>query len=199
MPTTDPVSDTSPTARPTSPPQPTEIYGVFVDDINQPAASRIVQGITGAIAGGAKHLHVMFQSWGGFVGDAVMLYNLLRSLTIVDVSLYNSGQVQSAAVTAYLGATHRIASPRSIFMLHRTHVSPQGATAAKLEKMARNLLLDDDRSEAIWREHLKLPEDLWKQLDYHDLYLTGEEAVKYGIATELGEFSPPAGTAIYRV
>jgi ATP-dependent protease ClpP protease subunit len=193
------LADTDPTVRPTSAPQPTEVYAVFVDDINQPAASRVVQGISVAIANGARHLHIMFQSWGGYVGDAVMLYNLLRSLSIVDVSLYNSGQVQSAAVTAYLGARHRIASPRSIFMLHKAHVSPQGATAARLEKMARNLLLDDERSEAIWREHLKLPDDLWKQLEYHDLYLTGEEAVKYGIATKLGDFEPPAGTAIYRV
>ena len=49
------------------------------------------------------------------------------------------------------------------------------------------------------KEHLQLPEDLWKQLDYHDIYLTGEEAVKFGVATELGEFAPPAGSQVYKV
>ena len=30
----------------------------------------------------------------------------------------------------------------------------------------------------------------------HDPFLTGEEAAKFGIATELGDFSPPPGTQI---
>ena len=34
--------------------------------------------------------------------------------------------------------------------------------------------------------------------EHHDVYLTGEEAVKYGIATELGEFAPPLGTQVYK-
>jgi len=44
------------------------------------------------------------------VGDGVMLYNCLGSLSAADISLYNSGQVASAAVIAYLGAKRRAAS-----------------------------------------------------------------------------------------
>jgi len=183
-----------------SPPQaPHDVYAVFVDDINQANSNRMVTGITGAMAAGNKHAHVMFQSWGGFVGDGVMLYNFFRSLSTLDLSLYNAGQVASAAVIAYLGAKRRVATKSSIFMLHRSHNSPQFATAAKLEKLAENLNLDDKRTEDILKAHIKLPEELWKQLENHDLYLTGEEAVNYGIATELGDFSPPAGTQIYKV
>jgi len=40
----------------------------------------------------------------------VTLYNFLGSLSAVDISLYNSGQVASAAVIAYLGAKRRAAS-----------------------------------------------------------------------------------------
>jgi ATP-dependent Clp protease protease subunit len=140
----------------------------------------------------------MFQSWGGFVGDGVMLYNFFRSLTI-DLSLYNSGQVASAAITAYLGAKRRVASPRSIFMIHKSRNSPQNATAAVLDNCAQNLVLDDARSESIWREHIKMPDKLWEAIEHHDLYLTGEEGVKFGLATELGDFTPPPGTLIYKV
>jgi len=142
---------------------------------------------------------MMFQSWGGFVGDGVMLYNFFKSLSIVDLSLYNSGQICSAAVIAYLGAKRRVASPRSAFMVHKFTSTAQFATAAKLDKMARNLILDDERTESILREHIKMPDELWQSLEYHDVYLTGEEAVKYGIATELGEFAPPLGTQVYKV
>ena len=150
-------------------------------------------------AAGNKHIHMMFQSWGGFVGDGVMLYNFFKSLSIVDLSLYNSGQICSAAVIAYLGEKRRVASPRSAFMVHKFTSTAQFATAAKLDKMARNLILDDERTESILREHIKMPDELWQSLEYHDVYLTGEEAVKYGIATELGEFAPPLGTQVYKV
>jgi ATP-dependent Clp protease, protease subunit len=150
------------------------------------------------MAAGNKHVHVMFQSWGGFVGDGVMLYNLFRALTI-DLSLYNAGQVASAAVIAYLGAKRRVATKSSIFMIHRSHSSPQFATAAKLGKLAENLNIDDKRSEDILKAHIKMPDELWKELEHHDLYSTGEEAVKFGIATELGDFTPAPGTQIYKV
>ena len=87
-------------ASPTPTPAPHDVYAIFVDDINQGNTNRIAQGITGAMAAGNKHAHIMFQSWGGFVGDGVMLYNFFRSLSALDLSLYNSGQVASAAVIA---------------------------------------------------------------------------------------------------
>jgi ATP-dependent Clp protease protease subunit len=184
---------------PNTPTPPHDVYAIFVDDINQANTARIIQGFTGAMAAGSKHAHVMFQSWGGFVGDGVMLYNFLRSMTALDVTLYNSGQIASAAVIAYLGAKQRVASKSSIFMLHRSHNSPQFATVSKLERMAENLTLDDKRTEDILKTHVKMPDELWKQLENHDLYLTGEDGVKFGIATELGDFAPPVGTQIYKV
>ena len=181
------------------PPAPHDVYGVFVDDINQANTNRIVNGVTGAMAQGNKHLHVMFQSWGGFVGDGVMLYNFFRALQTIDLSLYNCGQVASAAVTAYLGAKRRVANKGAIFMIHRSHNSPQFATASKLEKLAENLTIDDKRSEDILKAHLKMPDNLWRAYENQDLYITGEEAVEFGLASELGDFSPPAGTQIYKV
>jgi ATP-dependent protease ClpP protease subunit len=185
----------TPAAQPASP----EVYAVFVDDINQANTKRIVDGLTTVMAQGAPHAHVMFQSWGGFVGDGVMLYNLFRAITAPQLSLYNSGQVASAAVIAYLGAKRRVATKNSVFMVHRSHNSPQFATATKLEKIAETLLIDDKRTEEILRAHITMPNELWKQLENHDLYLTGEEAVKFGVATDLGDFSPPLGTQIYKL
>jgi hypothetical protein len=38
-----------------------------------------------------------------------------------------------------------------------------------MERLARSLILDDERSEIIWREHVKkVPDGLWKKLEYHD-------------------------------
>jgi ATP-dependent Clp protease protease subunit len=73
------------------------------------------------------------------------------------------------------------------------------ATAAKLQHIADSLILDDQRCEDIIRSHVNLPPELMTQLQYHDIYLTGEEAVKFGIADEIAEFSPPAGTQVFNI
>ena len=65
--------------------------------------------------------------------------------------------------------------------------------------IAQSLALDDERTDAILRKHLSFPENLWTQLEYHDLYLSAEEAVKYGIAEEVAEFAPPLGMKIFNI
>jgi predicted oxidoreductase (fatty acid repression mutant protein) len=43
-------------------------------------------------------------------------------------------------------------------------------------QIRRSLILDDERNEVIWREHVKkMPDGLRKELEYRDLYLAGEE------------------------
>jgi ATP-dependent protease ClpP protease subunit len=50
--------------------------------------------------------------------------------------------------------------------------------------------------EEILRAHLRLPDDLWTQFRFHDVYLTGSDAVVYGMADEIGEFSPAPGEKV---
>ena len=48
------------------------------------------------------HVHLLFQSNGGTVGDGLCLYNFFRSLPI-SLTFYNTGSVASVAAIAYLG------------------------------------------------------------------------------------------------
>ena len=82
-------------------------------------------------------------------------------------------------------------------MIHKaTHNPSAGVGVYKLKAAADNLLIDDIRVEEILRNHLTLPEELWTQFRFHDVYLTGTDAVNYGMADEIGEFAPPAGTKV---
>lgn len=83
-----------------------------------------------------------------------------------------------------------------IFMIHRGHNSPLGANADKLKNVSDSLYLDDARMESILRAHLNLPADLWKQLEHHDVYISGSDAVKFGLADGIAEFSPPVGATV---
>jgi ATP-dependent Clp protease protease subunit len=185
-------------ASPTVPNIPSEVYAIFCGGIEQATAQKIVNGLTNAMALKVKHVHALFQSAGGYVGDGVFLYNLFRSVTI-ELTLYNVGQISSAGLVAYLGAGHRKTTRTATFMLHRSTNSPQFATAEKLDHTAKSLILDDERTESIIKNHVNFPPDLWEKLRHYDLYLSGEEAVKFGIADEIGEFSPPPGTQVFNL
>ncbi|MEO6982206.1 MAG: ATP-dependent Clp protease proteolytic subunit [Edaphobacter sp.] len=174
---------------------PEEMWAAFCGDINANNAAKFINGITTVGMNGTKKLHVLFQSWGGFVGDGVFLYNTLRKFP-VEVVLYNAGQVASAATLAYLGAKGRKTTANAIFMIHKASYNADTSGAGRLKGIANNLSIDDARIEVILREHLGLPDELWNQFLFHDVFLSGEDAIKYGMADEIAEFSPPPGVNI---
>lgn len=175
-----------------------DVYATFAGGIDQATAGRILQGMATAMGANIKRVHLLFQSWGGVVGDGIMLYNYFRALPI-ELTLYNAGSVASIGTVAFVGAQKRRASRYATFMVHRTSVSPQFASASRLQAAAKSLVLDDERTEAILRRHTKLTEDQWKEIEHHDLTLSAKEAVEVGIADEIAEFAPPKGTQIYNL
>jgi ATP-dependent Clp protease protease subunit len=183
---------------PTPPKLPDEVYTIFCGGIEQATAQKIVNSLTAASVNHVKHVHILFQSAGGFVGDGIFLYNLFRAVPI-ELTLYNVGQLSSAAVVAYLGAKRRKTSTRATFMIHRSTNTTQFATSSRLEHITKSLILDDERTESILHEHVKLSDELWNELRFHDIYLSGKEAVDSGMATEIGEFEPPAGVQVFNL
>ena len=180
------------------PSAPSDVYAVFCGDINQANAQKIVNSLTAAMGMKVKHVHALFQTAGGYVGDGVFLYNFFRTIPI-ELTLYNCGQISSAGVVAYLGARNRKTTRSATFMLHKSTNSPQFATASQLHHLGKNLILDDERTEDIVRSHVNLPVELWDALKHHDIYLSGKEAAECGLANAIEEFSPPAGTQVYNL
>lgn len=148
------------------------------------------------MAAKVPHVHLLFQSTGGNIGDGLCLYSYFRALT-VDLTLYNGGTVASIATIAYLGAKHRKTSAYATFMIHRSQFSAQFAQAATLKTLANAALVDDERTEHILRSHITMPAKKWSYFNHNDLWFSAQEAVNFGIADSTGDFSPPAGTQIY--
>lgn len=172
-------------------------YGAFSGIIDQNSVQRIIQGIAPVTdpAANVGRIHLMFHSTGGGVGDGICLYNFFRALP-VELVLYNTGAIHSIAVVAYLGAKKRKTSARATFVLHRTSTSPQSATATRLKTLTESVTLDDSNTESILREHITLPDELWARLNYDDLVISAQDAVKFGIAHEIEDFLPPPQTRI---
>jgi ATP-dependent Clp protease protease subunit len=180
------------------PPTPPQVFAVFAGNIDQDAVRRVFQGVTAAISNKVGQLHLMMQSTGGFVGDGVCLYNFFRALPI-DLTIYNSGSISSIAVVAYLGAKKRKVSTYASFSMHRSHTALQTANVSRLQSITKGLSVDDQRTEAILRQHLNLSGEQWQLHDTSDLWLTAQEALACGLADEIADFSPPPGTMVFNV
>lgn len=180
-----------------SQPGPTaDVHAVFVGGILEASVRGILQAISTGIANSVGHIHLLFQSGGGNVGDGVCLYNYLRTLR-TPFTIYNVGSVCSIATLAYLGAEERKASASATFMLHRTRVSPQATTANRLRAVTNALVLDDERTEAIWRERLTLTPEQWDIHEHDDLWLSADQALTAGLVTSIGDFAPALGQPVY--
>jgi ATP-dependent Clp protease, protease subunit len=184
-------------ANPPKPPTPEKVYGVFCGDINAVNTPKLINNLTVASNLGVKQIHILFQSWGGFVGDGIFLFNFLRSFPI-EITLYNAGQVASAGVLAFMGARYRKTTKNAIFMIHKTINMVQSPTSLlKLQGLQKSLILDDDRVETLFRDSMQLPDEIWDALAHHDINISGEDAIQYGIAQEIGEFSPPSDSKVF--
>jgi ATP-dependent Clp protease protease subunit len=179
---------------PTQPSQ--DVYLIFCGSIDGGSAQKIANALSNAANQRAKSVHLVMQTAGGSVADGVFLYNLFRS-TPIDLTLYNIGSIASAGVIAYLGAPHRKTSAFAIFMTHRTTAPMLPANANQLRAITHSIYLDDARTEAILKAHLKLSEDVWANLWRHDLHWSAYDAVTVGVADAVAEFAPPFGASIF--
>ena len=135
-------------------------------------------------------IHILMHSPGGGINEGVGLYNYFRSLPM-EIVAYNAGTVASAAVTAYLGATKRIVAPTGAFLVHKTVVPvPNVGSAARLQAAVDSIAIDDERTEAILREHINLTDSQWTVHGIADLTLSASESIQCGLAHEIGYFAP---------
>lgn len=174
-----------------------EAYGFFFAEINHITGQRLMDGLARATQDHVERIHILFQSAGGAVGDGISLYNFLRHAPL-EVCLYNSGTICSIAAIAYLGAAKRLVSKHATFMIHRSKAHPQTIpTAEGLKAAVASLKIDDVRTEAILRDHLKIPSSKWSSLRHNEFWFTADDAVTNGMATAVGDFSPPRGSVVY--
>jgi ATP-dependent Clp protease protease subunit len=189
---------TSP-ASPEQQPLPKIVYAMFCGTLDESAVRRIMINIAKATEQNVEHIHLLFQSDGGGVGNGVSLYYLFKVLPF-ELTIYNIGAVSSAALIAYLGAKHRKASASATFLIHRTTDSLQFGREAQFRAVAESLAINDQVTESLLRNHITLSIAQWERLNDHgNLFLTAKEAIECGITEEIGDFSPAPGTTLYTI
>lgn len=178
---------------------PPVVYATFSGQINQDAVARIFHNFGGATQGGVTDVHFLFQSMGGLIGDGISLYNYFRTLPL-NLHIYNTGTVSSIAVLAYLGAQNRYTSAHATFGIHKSKFPSMAASdTAEHGALARQLKMEDARTEAILKAHTQIPRSKWRAHARHDVFFDADEAVKFGLAQQVREFQIPPFNPVFNI
>jgi ATP-dependent Clp protease, protease subunit len=173
-----------------------DLYAVLSGTLDSSAVPRILTSFGNASQNNVQYMHVLFQSTGGGIREGIRLYNFFKNFSL-DLTFYNMGVVSSVAVIAYLGAKTRKVSRHATFMIRRTQTTNRVANDDTVEAPAESAMLLDETAEAILREHINMPANRWAHFSRNDLWFSAEQAVKYGIAHEIGDFVAPADAKIW--
>jgi ATP-dependent Clp protease, protease subunit len=145
-------------------------------------------------------VYLCFSSLGGTIADAVFLYSHISALPI-DITIHNTGTVASAAVTAFVGADKRYCSPHGMFLIHPTTLGPfqEAMPSERLQAALNAALAEDGRTENILREHTSIPDGILKDRRVKDVWIVPSDALKFGLVSEIKEFSLPKGNEIIQI
>ncbi len=128
-----------------------------------------------------KPLTVYINSYGGEVGEGLAIYNQLKRFeqckTVVD------GFAASIASVIFMAGKERIMSPSSLLFIHNAWTRAVG-NSEELRKTADDLEKITSASIGAYMEHINIGEDKLKELLDAETWLTADESVEMGFATE---------------
>ncbi|QAU34933.1 ATP-dependent Clp protease proteolytic subunit [Janthinobacterium sp. 17J80-10] len=177
----------------------TVLYATLAGRVDEAMVQRLFSQMATAVSCGVQELHLMIQSTGGIINDGISVYNYLRSLPL-EITTYNTGTVQSIAVSIFLAAKKRKASLFATFMIHKaTFYAASPTTSVQLSAATQSLMVDDDRIERILKQYIRMPEEKWEVHRYVDLFITAEEALVFGVIDEIADFKPPPGAKLINI
>lgn len=176
------------------------VYFGFSGPIDSGSVTRISSALNHAVNGKYDGVYLAFSSLGGMIADGVFLYNHIRAMPI-PVTIHATGNVASVAVTIFAGANIRLTSRHVLFMIHPAAFpgSTEGMTWDRLHQLMNSAVAEEQRSENILRDRYSIPDDLLNARRFREVHFTPEDAVKFGIAHRVEEFSLPRGCEMHQI
>jgi ATP-dependent Clp protease protease subunit len=94
------------------------VFFSFHGDIKVKSANNLIFNCDNAIKDGADHIYISFSSRGGLSDSGFHLHHTLKALK-ADITIHNTGSVESAGFTAFLAGNNRFSSENTRFLLHQ--------------------------------------------------------------------------------
>ena len=131
------------------------------------------------------HIQMLLSTYGGCVYDGLSLYDAVKnSNTEVDITCF--GKIMSMGIIILLSAKTRKAYRNTTFMIHEGSSGFIGKVADMEESVEESKRLREVIFDIIERE-TKIPKAKLNEVrkSRMDWYLTAEEALEYGLITEI--------------
>lgn len=133
-----------------------------------------------------KPIKIFFHSPGGSLDVGEILTNVIK-LSRTPVYGIALGMVASAASIVYLGCHKRFALPNAYFIFHRGSCEGIGGSYNEIQAAMDDYKLQIARMERFYIENTTYPEEVIKSKIQTDWYIHCDEALQYGIVTNLIE------------
>ena len=175
-------------------------YFGFTGPIESSSVTRISAALNHAVNNGCDGIYLAFSSLGGLIADGVFLYNHIRALPI-PVTIHAAGNVASVAVAIYAAAKTRVCSRHVLFMIHPAAVpgSTEGMAWERLQQLMASALAEENRTDGILRDRCSIPDELLTKRRFAEVNFSAQDAVKFGVAHAIDEFSLPAGCEMHQI
>jgi ATP-dependent Clp protease protease subunit len=174
-------------------------YG-YTSVIDTASVTRLCQALNIASNNNADFIYLCLNSFGGAVADGIYLYNHIRALP-VKMILHATGLIASIAAIAFVAAEVRYATDNSLFLIHATTVGPYpvAINGQELKSAVAYADAEDDRTDQIFRARTTITDEILLSKRSREIYLSPQEALKFGLVHEIGDFSVPAGVQVIQI
>lgn len=127
---------------------------------------------------------VHINSNGGELKEGLGIYNVLKAR---DVTTICEGFAASAGSVIFCAGKKRIMQPASLLFIHQAHMSA-GGNADDFEKAADDLRIVTEAAVAAYKEcGITVDDDTLHEMLKAETWITPDEAVAYGFATQISE------------
>ncbi|OGZ72382.1 MAG: hypothetical protein A2998_01185 [Candidatus Staskawiczbacteria bacterium RIFCSPLOWO2_01_FULL_37_25b] len=171
-----------------------EVYVNFNLEINPASAQAFFKIIENQLSSGMKELNLLISSPGGNVDSGIAIYNLLKGLPI-EVTTHNYGSCDSIASLIFCAGIKRYTVNNSRFLIHGIGITIQNQRFNESQLSETLNSIKNQRgtiSKIIAKECKKKLEDVENDM-LRGIILTPQEAIDYGLVTEIKDGLIPRG------
>lgn len=133
----------------------------------------------------ASHIDVHINSYGGEVAEGLAIYNVLKNHS-AEITTYCNGFACSIASVIFMAGAKRVMNPASLLMIHNPWMGACG-NAEALRKAADDLDVIENAVVEAYKGHINLSDNELKSKLDSETWITPDEAIEWGFATEKTE------------
>jgi ATP-dependent Clp protease protease subunit len=129
-----------------------------------------------------SHIDVHINSYGGEVAEGLAIYNVLKNHS-AEITTYCDGFACSIASVIFMAGDKRVMNPASLLMIHNPWMGACG-NADALRKAADDLDVIENAVVEAYKSHVNLSDNELKSKLDNETWITPDEAISWGFATE---------------